>query len=73
MKLTLLIGKKIELPGVTHPEYLKLYSPALEWQLQCIAYKAAYPMLESILEKYSFFFLSPYVVYFVFMFLIFIY
>eukprot|EP00026_Physarum_polycephalum_P001432 Phypoly_transcript_01433.p1 GENE.Phypoly_transcript_01433~~Phypoly_transcript_01433.p1 ORF type:complete len:962 (+),score=270.31 Phypoly_transcript_01433:47-2932(+) len=46
-------GKKVEQPGVTHAEYLKLYSPALEWQLQCIAHNASHTMLESILERYT--------------------
>jgi hypothetical protein len=46
-------GKKVEQPGVTHAEYLKLYSPALEWQLQCIAHNASHAMLESILERYT--------------------
>lgn len=45
--------KKVEQTGVTFGEYLNLYSPALEWQLQCIANGAPYATLESILERYT--------------------
>lgn len=45
--------KKIEQTGVSFPDYMKLYSPSLEWQLQCIAHGAPNATLESILDKYT--------------------
>lgn len=36
---------------VSFGDYLNLYSPALEWQLQCMAHGASQSVLESILTK----------------------
>jgi len=44
------IAKKSELPMA---EYLDLYTPALEWQLQCIGHDANQELLDIILQKYK--------------------
>lgn len=37
--------------NVDVPTYLTLYPPALDWILQCVAYKASEPILSEVLQK----------------------
>eukprot|EP01121_Diplochlamys_sp_Union-15-3_P005331 TRINITY_DN15662_c0_g1_i1.p1 TRINITY_DN15662_c0_g1~~TRINITY_DN15662_c0_g1_i1.p1 ORF type:complete len:475 (+),score=91.91 TRINITY_DN15662_c0_g1_i1:48-1427(+) len=43
----------IESRRVTKSEYLDLYSPALDWILQCLAFRANESILNDVLEKYQ--------------------
>jgi hypothetical protein len=43
--------KQIERRGLTKTQYLDLYTPALDWILHCLAYRADQSLLRNILDK----------------------
>lgn len=43
----------LEEQKITRADYFSLYSPSLEWLLQCIAHNADNKILESVIEKYK--------------------
>ncbi|XP_013882960.1 VPS35 endosomal protein-sorting factor-like isoform X2 [Austrofundulus limnaeus] len=45
------IQKQLLVQRVEVPEYLTLYSPAINWILQCIAYRAAESLLTEMMER----------------------
>ncbi|XP_042253368.1 VPS35 endosomal protein-sorting factor-like isoform X1 [Thunnus albacares] len=45
------VQKQLILQRVEVPEYLTLYSPAINWILQCIAYRAPEPLLTEMMER----------------------
>ncbi|KAF1374178.1 hypothetical protein PFLUV_G00246850 [Perca fluviatilis] len=45
------VQKQLVLQRVEVPEYLTLYSPAISWILQCIAYRAPEPLLTEMMER----------------------
>ncbi|AWP17343.1 putative UPF0505 protein C16orf62 -like isoform 2 [Scophthalmus maximus] len=45
------VRKQLALQRVEAPEYLTLYSPAISWILQCIAYRAPEPLLTEMMER----------------------
>ncbi|KAJ4925902.1 hypothetical protein JOQ06_008088, partial [Pogonophryne albipinna] len=45
------VQNQLVLQRVEVPEYLTLYSPAINWILQCIAYRAPEPLLMEMMER----------------------
>uniref|UniRef100_A0A4W6F9Y0 VPS35 endosomal protein-sorting factor-like n=1 Tax=Lates calcarifer TaxID=8187 RepID=A0A4W6F9Y0_LATCA len=45
------VRNQLVLQRVEVPEYLTLYSPAISWILQCIAYRAPEPLLTEMMER----------------------
>ncbi|XP_075949259.1 VPS35 endosomal protein-sorting factor-like isoform X1 [Anarhichas minor] len=45
------VQNQLVLQRVEVPEYLTLYSPAINWILQCIAYRAPEPLLTEMMER----------------------
>ncbi|XP_041829823.1 VPS35 endosomal protein-sorting factor-like [Melanotaenia boesemani] len=45
------IQNQLVIQRVEVPEYLTLYSPAINWILQCIAYRAPEPLLTEMMER----------------------
>jgi hypothetical protein len=45
--------KEIARRGVSKLQYLDLFTPALDWLLHCLAFKAPESTLKQILEKYK--------------------
>ncbi|KAM9717032.1 VPS35 endosomal protein-sorting factor-like isoform 1-T2 [Menidia menidia] len=45
------IQKQLQVQRVEAPEYLTLYSPAINWILQCIAYRAPELLLTEMMER----------------------
>nr|XP_046233365.1 VPS35 endosomal protein-sorting factor-like isoform X2 [Scatophagus argus] len=45
------VQNQLVLQKVEVPEYLTLYSPAINWILQCIAYRAPEPLLTEMMER----------------------
>ncbi|XP_031153773.1 VPS35 endosomal protein sorting factor-like isoform X1 [Sander lucioperca] len=45
------VQNQLVLQRVEVPEYLTLYSPAISWILQCIAYRAPEPLLTEMMER----------------------
>jgi len=45
--------KFLEDTRITLPDYVHLYSPAIEWLLQCIAFKSEQNVFNAILSKYK--------------------
>uniref|UniRef100_A0A7N6AUV4 VPS35 endosomal protein-sorting factor-like n=1 Tax=Anabas testudineus TaxID=64144 RepID=A0A7N6AUV4_ANATE len=45
------VQKQLVVQRVEVPEYLTLYSPAINWILQCIAYRAPEPLLTEMMER----------------------
>ncbi|KAM9424671.1 VPS35 endosomal protein-sorting factor-like isoform 1-T1 [Pholidichthys leucotaenia] len=45
------VQNQLVLQRVEAPEYLTLYSPAINWILQCIAYRAPEPLLTEMMER----------------------
>uniref|UniRef100_A0A667YS32 VPS35 endosomal protein-sorting factor-like n=1 Tax=Myripristis murdjan TaxID=586833 RepID=A0A667YS32_9TELE len=45
------VQNQLVLQRVEIPEYLTLYSPAINWILQCIAYRAPEPLLTEMMER----------------------
>ncbi|XP_045924541.1 VPS35 endosomal protein-sorting factor-like isoform X1 [Micropterus dolomieu] len=45
------VQNQLVLQRVEMPEYLTLYSPAINWILQCIAYRAPEPLLTEMMER----------------------
>ncbi|XP_029953545.1 VPS35 endosomal protein sorting factor-like [Salarias fasciatus] len=45
------VRNQLVLQRVEPPEYLTLYSPAINWILQCIAYRAPEPLLTEMMER----------------------
>ncbi|XP_028263709.1 VPS35 endosomal protein-sorting factor-like isoform X2 [Parambassis ranga] len=45
------VRNQLLLQRVEVPEYLTLYSPAINWILQCIAYRAPEPLLMEMMER----------------------
>ncbi|XP_044035471.1 VPS35 endosomal protein-sorting factor-like [Siniperca chuatsi] len=45
------VQNQLALQRVEVPEYLTLYSPAINWILQCIAYRAPEPLLTEMMER----------------------
>ncbi|XP_037610295.1 VPS35 endosomal protein sorting factor-like isoform X1 [Sebastes umbrosus] len=46
-----IVQNQLVLQRVEVPEYLTLYSPAINWILQCIAYRAPEPLLTEMMER----------------------
>lgn len=45
------VQNQLVIQRVEMPEYLTLYSPAINWILQCIAYRAPEPLLTEMMER----------------------
>uniref|UniRef100_A0A672Z339 VPS35 endosomal protein-sorting factor-like n=1 Tax=Sphaeramia orbicularis TaxID=375764 RepID=A0A672Z339_9TELE len=45
------VQNQLVMQRVEVPEYLTLYSPAINWILQCIAYRAPEPLLTEMMER----------------------
>uniref|UniRef100_A0A8C6T5I2 VPS35 endosomal protein-sorting factor-like n=1 Tax=Neogobius melanostomus TaxID=47308 RepID=A0A8C6T5I2_9GOBI len=45
------VQNQLVVQRVEMPEYLTLYSPAINWILQCIAYRAPEPLLTEMMER----------------------
>ncbi|XP_028332294.1 VPS35 endosomal protein-sorting factor-like isoform X2 [Gouania willdenowi] len=45
------VQNQLVVQRVETPEYLTLYSPAINWILQCIAYRAPEPLLTEMIER----------------------
>uniref|UniRef100_A0A3B4TWB0 VPS35 endosomal protein-sorting factor-like n=1 Tax=Seriola dumerili TaxID=41447 RepID=A0A3B4TWB0_SERDU len=45
------VQNQLVVQRVEAPEYLTLYSPAISWILQCIAYRAPEPLLTEMMER----------------------
>uniref|UniRef100_A0A3B3Y678 VPS35 endosomal protein-sorting factor-like n=1 Tax=Poecilia mexicana TaxID=48701 RepID=A0A3B3Y678_9TELE len=45
------VQKQLHLQKVEVPAYLMLYSPAINWILQCVAYRAPEPLLTEMMER----------------------
>lgn len=45
--------KEIARRGLTKLQYLDLFTPALDWLLHCLAFKASESLLKQILDKYK--------------------
>uniref|UniRef100_A0A3P9QAW0 VPS35 endosomal protein-sorting factor-like n=1 Tax=Poecilia reticulata TaxID=8081 RepID=A0A3P9QAW0_POERE len=45
------VQKQLHLQKVEVPAYLTLYSPAINWILQCVAYRAPEPLLTEMMER----------------------
>ncbi|KAJ3608039.1 hypothetical protein NHX12_025089 [Muraenolepis orangiensis] len=45
------VQNQLVLQRVEIPEYLTLYSPAIHWILQCVAYRAPDPLLTEMMER----------------------
>ena len=45
------VQKILTVQKLEMPSYLTLYSPALDWIMQCLAYKGSEDILMTVLEK----------------------